>query len=424
MKVLASLFSALLLCAGMADASVAKASTKASKTQSKAPTEVELLYNLPQEQAAQLQKIVDRFNSQSADTKLVLARRSWRDGPIPVLLFLSGEEQSQFLESKSRYKPLWQGMREAGYPLRDGRAPGQMSTSYLSPTGQLLALPALGTPVLFYNKSAFRAVGLNPDQPPTTWSDLQDALGRLRNGGYVCPYASSDMRWIHVENIDAWHDNNFANNEKLLSINDMLMIKHTAMMLTWVQSSYLHMFDQAEVAGKQFASGQCAVLTSNSSLSPSLQREAGFEVGIAPLPYHQGFPGAPRHTLADGAGLWLGAGHQKSEYQAAARFVNFLLTSGQGEWQQQMGYLPLGNSGFPNLSLTASAVSPLHNKVALETLTYKPVTGQSKATRLAQRPEIKDIVDRELRNVWTAQKTTKTALDDAVLQSRALAPGK
>ena len=39
------------------------------------------------------------------------------------------------------------------------------------------------TPVLFYNKKAFRKAKLDPDQPPKTWFEMQGMLDKLQEAG-------------------------------------------------------------------------------------------------------------------------------------------------------------------------------------------------------------------------------------------------
>lgn len=421
--VLAALLSAQpVLAAKKWHVTPAKAAAPAKLQAPEAAKEVELVYTLGADQAGALQKLVDRFNESNKGPKLVLSQRDWSQGTLPLLLLLDGKEGNRFLDGKPRYRPLWQVMKDAKLPLASGKVPAQMAPSAVDGAGRLLGLPALGTPVMFYNKDAFKKAGLDPDQPPRTWAALQDTLGALRDKGSTCPYTSAAPRWIHVENTDAWHDNAFAAGgvkETGLAINDLIMIKHLAMMETWVKSRYLHLFGRGQEADSHFASGECAIITTSSSAYPGFQRLASFDVGVSSLPYHDDFPGAPRNTLADGSVLWLGQGHTSGEYTLAARFVNFLLTpESQAEWQRNLGYLPLGRTGLPLLSQKADAEGPAQNKVALAALDQKPVTAASRATRLAQRQDIQDIVDRELEALWDEKKPAKEAVDDAVSLAR------
>ncbi|STM42364.1 glycerol-3-phosphate ABC transporter, substrate-binding protein [Escherichia coli] len=60
-----------------------------------------------------------------------------------------------------------------------------------SKTGHLLSQPFnSSTPVLYYNKDAFKKAGLDPEQPPKTWQDLADYAAKLKASGMKCGYAS------------------------------------------------------------------------------------------------------------------------------------------------------------------------------------------------------------------------------------------
>jgi sn-glycerol 3-phosphate transport system substrate-binding protein len=232
--------------------------------------------------------------------------------------------------------------------------------------------------------------------------------------------------WIHVENVAAWHNEPFAlagaKGEGPLAINGLLEVKHLAMMVSWHKSRYLHVFGRGDQGDHKFAAGQCAVLTSDSSAFPQLAAVAKFDIGVATLPYHDDIRGAPQNTLADGPNLWVAAGRKPAEYAAAARFVAFLLTPEiQIEIQRRTGALPLNRAGvFAAAGSSLLANELPHIRVALQQLSYKPVTAASRRMRLADRPEVRDILAEELEALWADRKPAKEALDSAVSRSRAI----
>ena len=420
----AALWLALPVIASPAFGAVKKsAPTKAPA----APVELELVHELGDEQGAQLQKLVDRFNADNAGVKLVLSQKDWRkEGAMPAMLLLKEDSEARFLTGKARYRPLWQVMKEAKQPLETFKAPAQMSPTTLDAAGHLLGLPVgLATPVMFYNKDAFKQVGLDPANPPKTWFELQGALGKLYAAGYACPYASASTRWVHVENTDAWHNEAYAGGKgNGLSINGLLNVKHLAMMSSWVKSRYMHVSGRSNEADARFASGECPVITTASSAWPGFVRDAKFAVGVSSLPYHDDIREAPRNTLAKGPDLWLGAGHKPAEYAAAARFVRFLLEpASQVEVQRNLGFLPLNKAGLLAVSSELLKDDLAQNRVAVAQLKNKPVTDASRATRLADNRDVEDIVDEELEALWADKKPAKEALDTAVARAyRAVAP--
>lgn len=429
---LAALVATVPAAATAKPAKAAKA-TKASKAAKPArpeaapqsgPVNLELVHHLHADKIAPVQKIVDAFNAANPGYEVTLSTRDWSQGKPPELLLLDHDDESRFLDGKPRYRPLHQVMAGAKKPLSALRAPQQMSPTSLDSRGRVLALPVgLTTPIMYYNRDAFRKAGLDPDAPPKTWWDLQQALGKLFDAGYACPYTSSWPAWIHVENLSAWHNEPFATvgkkSEGPLRVNGMVEVKHLAMMSSWYKSSYMHIYGRGDEGDHKFAGGECAVLTSDSSAFPQIAAGAKFDVGVGALPFHDDVRGAPQNTLADGPNLWAAAGKSKAEYGAIAKFVSYLLTpETQIEIQRTTGALPLNRAGVLAASSELLGSELPHIRVALQQLTYKPVTADSRRARLAERPEIRGIINEELEAIWANKKPAKEALDSAVARSR------
>jgi sn-glycerol 3-phosphate transport system substrate-binding protein len=430
---LGALLAALALAAaGPALAAKAKkpAPKKAAPAKAVAPapeasSEIELAHRLTADKADPLRKLVDRFNAGS-DRKIVLAERDWAEGALPAMMLVAPDDVGRFLDGKPRYRPVYQVMKEAGEPLQTLKPMGLMGSSPLDAKGNLLGLPiGLGTPIMFYNRDAFKKAGLDPEQPPKTWWDLQQALGKLYDAGFSCPYTSSYPEKVHVENVSAWHNEPVVavggKKEGPLVVNNMLMVKHVAMMSSWYKSRYLHIFGPRDEADAKFAMGECAVLTASSDRFPTLTRFAKFQVGASPLPYHDDIPGAPQNTLADGSVLWVGQGRKPADYKTIAKFLRFMLTpESQVEWQVNAGYLPLNQAGVLAASSDLLKSELIHIRTAVDQLIRKPATEASKASRYIDRADVRRILNEELDAVWAGTKPPKAALDAAVARSRSL----
>lgn len=391
----------------------------AAAKSSSAPGEVELVHELGSDKGAELAKIVASFNAANPGETVRIAERKWDEGETPALMILGEDSESRLLAGKTRLRPLHAVMKEAREPLETLRPPAIMSPTSLDAGGKLIGLPiALGTPIMYFNKEAFRKAGLDPNAPPATWFTLQGALGQLYDKGYGCPYTTTQPGWVHVENTSAWHNQplvSTAGKREVLAVNNLLEVKHLAMMKSWVTSRYLHIFGNGLDAESQFASGNCAVLTASSNAYPTFKRTAKFEVGVAQLPHHEDVPGSPQNTLADGPAMWVGTGKTAAQYKIAARFVGYLLApQTQVEMQVNLGSLPLNRAG-----LLASGSELLKSDLANVTtaiaqLTNKPSTNASRATRLAGDSTVRRVLNEELDNLWADRKPAKGALDSAV----------
>ena len=382
------------------------------------PVAIELSHHLDEVQAERLEPLIEKFNKQNKDVQVTLVRRADGDAPRQINL-VTREEYAQFLENRANFKPLHQVMREARMPLDSSRLANELRDGLVDRKGQLYALPvAFSTPVLYINKDAFRKAGLDPESPPRTWGETQDVAGKLVAAGSACAYTTSWPAWILIDNISAWNGADVNDAKGGLAFNGLLQVKHVAMMATWYKSKYFTYFGRRDEADRRFANGECGMLTSSSSLYAKLSGNTPFEVGVAPLPYHDDVYGAPRNTLADGASLWVAGNLKPAETKGVAKFINYLLGP-----EVQIG-LTLADGFLPMTSVARTAAgSQLKQEdlkglqVALEQLKGKAAAPM---VRVSQIESVRRIVEEELESVWANRKPTKEALDNAVQRANSM----
>jgi sn-glycerol 3-phosphate transport system substrate-binding protein len=125
--------------------------------------------------------------------KVIAALRAGTPPDVAVLL----SQELNTLISLDAVEPLDEVI--AGDPeaqaMVDDFFPGFMRNSTLG--GQIWSIPfQRSTPVLYYNKDAFREAGLDPEDPPETWDELvehakrltvHDAGGRVTRWGLAIP---------------------------------------------------------------------------------------------------------------------------------------------------------------------------------------------------------------------------------------------
>jgi multiple sugar transport system substrate-binding protein len=403
-------------------AKTAKSATPAAKPAPKGERcdGIELSHQLGGTKGTPLDELVARFNETSKDCQIKVSDRTWSEGALPALMILGGEEEERFLTGAPRYRPLFEVMKAAGEPLQTLKPPAMMTRRPLDAQGRLLALPvALSTPVLYINEEAFKKVGLNAEQPPKTWFDLQQALGQLIDAGVRCPYTVANPGQVIIDNTSAWHNEPVVvkrGKGEGLAINGFLQIKHVAMLSSWYKSKYLHIFGRGAEAEQHFLSGECAVIAAPSSSWVDFRQQARFPVGVSTLPYHDDFPGAPQNTLLDGSSLWVAAGRSPAEYKTIGRFVRFWLEpQNQVAWQRETAFIPLNRAGVAVAQQSELLKDELESiRVAGAEVTRKPPTEASSASLLASKTSVRRIVDEELEAVWANRKPAKEALDTAV----------
>lgn len=382
------------------------------------PIKIELSHLLDEERAEMLVPLIEHFNALQKDAQVALVRRVAGESPKQLSL-VTPEEQARFVSQKVRFKPLFEVMKAAKEPFDVAKLSPELREGVTDAKGQLMALPiAYSTPVLYINKAAFKKAGLDPEAPPKTWLQMQDVAGKLFEAGERCPYTTSWPVWVFVDNMSAWSGVEVADAKGQAVFNGLPQIKHVAMMASWHKAKYFHTFGSRDEADRRFANGECAMLTSASSLYPSLADSKTVETGVSSLPYHDDLYGAPKNTLADGASLWVSGDLKPAETKVVAKFVSYLLSP---EVQINMtavdGFLPL-----TSVARATAGSRLLKSDMAAIRVAIEQVRGRSVVPklRLAQIASVKNVLDEELDSVWANRKPAKEALDNAVARSNAL----
>lgn len=368
-----------------------------------------------------------RFNdAQKGKAKVVLEDLAGIEDKhrLPQLALLDAADAVRFFGTRPRFKPLADAMKEGGEKFEPQRFYPQAANAVDDLAGRIQALPlGLSLPVLFINRDAFRKAGLDPERPPQTWWEVQKTAGDLFDAGSKCPLTSSYFAWVHVENLSSQHGEPVvggSGRNRKLAINSLANVKHIALLSSWYKSHYFRYFGPGDEGDARFASGECAMLTGESSAYKRFAA-GGFEVGVAALPHYDDVYGAvPGNVLADGAALWVTQNVRKDEAKVVARFAAFLLRpENQKEWVKATGYLPMtpvAVDAFAASGMPAAVVAEARKRLTAAKSDGRPRNGVG-------RGRIREILDEEIAFVWQNAKPAKEALDTAVLRADAwLAP--
>lgn len=404
-----------------------------------AAEEVRLWHAMSGPLGAELDRLVARFNASQSAYRVVSffqgpydevladdieVRKGTRHAPHLVQVQESGTAD---MMRSGAARALWQVMRESGQAL-DARYLPAVSAYFSDADGRLLALPFnVSTPVLYYNRDAFRRAKLDPSKPPKTWYEMPHTLGALVEAGQPCGLTTTWPAWVLLENMSIWHNQAFATQQNgmagasaRLSFNTRLMVRWISMLASWNKSGYFSYSGRENQAEARFASGECAVLTSSSASYAQLRSIAAFDLGVAQLPYYDDFDEPPKNTLIGGSALWVIAGRPAAEYRGVARFLSYLASSEvQASWHQRTGYVPITTSAYELVRRQGFYKSHPGHEVAVRQLMGKP-TEDSKGIRLGGLRRIRGIIDEELESVWSGAKTPLDALNAAVRRGNVL----
>ena len=277
------------------------------------------------------------------------------------------------------------------------------------------------TPVFHYNKDAFKAAGLDPENPPKTWPEVALAAGKLKASGHKCPFASSWMSWTQLESFSAWHNTEFATKgngmrgmDARLNFNTPLHVRHIENLGNMAKTGLLVYKGRGNAADATFVSGECAMMTGSSALYGNIKRNSKFASGIGTLPYYPDVAGAPQNTVIGGASLWVMSGKKADEYKGVGQFFAYLSKPDvAAASHQRTGYLPVTLTSFEVTDKSGFYKNNPGTDVSVTQMIRK-TTDKSRGIRLGNFVQIRTINDEELEQVWSGKKSAQEALDTAV----------
>ena len=357
----------------------------------------------------------------SYDESMTAAIAAFRAGNAPNILQVFEVGTATMMASKGAIKPVTQLMKEAGAKFDPKVYVPAVAGYYTAPNGEMMSLPFnSSTPVFHYNKDAFKAAGIDPERPPTTWPEVALAAAKLKASGHKCPYTTSWVSWTQLESFSAWHNvefatkrNGFQGLDTRLAFNTPLHVRHIENLANMSKQGLFVYKGRGNAADATFVSGECAMSTATSALYGSIKRNAKFASGIGTLPYYPDVAGAPQNTVIGGASLWAMAGKKPEEYKAVAAFFSYLSDPNvQAASHQRTGYLPITTEAFGITDKSGFYKQNPGTDVSVNQMIRK-VTDKSRGIRLGNFVQIRSIIDEEMEQVWGGKKSAQEGLDAA-----------
>jgi len=243
-------------------------------------------------------------------------------GPVPLDPFM---EASGFDPTS-----LKAGMLELGQ--LDG-------SNYIIPIG-------ISTPVMYYNLDLFRAAGLDPESPPTTWEEARDAAQALVDAGYqgILWGWSITGNWLFQTMLESAGGRMGADTASghVATFND----EAGERVLTYLQGlTQDGLMPVTEATVQTFASGQLGMLVDSSFQRVNTPSKVDAEVRLAAVPIPEG---GETRLPAGGNGVMMFS-RAPAKQAAAWRFLEFLVGPEAGRIvAENTGYTP------PNAALLAT----------------------------------------------------------------------
>ena len=412
-------------------ASLALAAGMAASLPAHAQIEIQWWHSMSGQLGEWLGGLAKGFNDSQKEYKVVpvfkgtypesfaAAIAAFRAGNAPHILQVFEVGTASMMASKGAIVPVDQVMKTAGIKFDSSVYVPAVAGYYTAPNGQMLSLPFnSSTTVFHYNKDAFRAAGLDPENPPKTWPEVALAAAKLKASGHKCPFTTSWQSWTQLESFSAWHNVEFATKrngfnglDTRLAITTPLHVRHIENLANMSKQGLFVYKGRNNSADATFISGECAMVTGSSALYGAVQRNARFKGGIGALPYYPDVTGAPQNTVIGGASLWAMSGKKPEEYKGVAAFYRYLSDPQvQAKSHQDTGYLPITSAAFKITEDSGFYKKNPGTDVSVTQMIRK-TTDKSRGIRLGNFVQIRTIADEELEQVWAGKKSAQEGLE-------------
>lgn len=296
---------------------------------------------------------------------------------------------------------------------------------YSTSDNKMFSLPwNASTGILFYNKDAFQAAGLDPERPPKTWEDLEKAGAKLVRAGYK-GFVTAWPAAYHLEHVCSWHNLPFASAENgfkglsaRLIFNGPYQIRHWEKLVEWEKSGIFSYKGRFVNEPEQFfTQGRSGILLQGANRFPMLKKSSAHAIGVGFLPYWSDIDDSPYRLNIGGSSFWALSGFDEDVYRGVAQFFSYLSQAEiQAYWHQQTGYLPITEAAY-YLSKKKGFYekNPAAEVAVLEVMNQKR-TPNTKGIRLGNYTVVREKIVDYMEKAFMGEMTPKEALDRAVIE--------
>ncbi|MEP6623604.1 MAG: ABC transporter substrate-binding protein [Acidimicrobiia bacterium] len=354
------------------------------------PVTITFWHGLNRANEETLQKLVDQFNGQQTKVKVNLVNqtgyeeilRKWVAGlgtnELPDLAQMEDTATQQMIDTQS-IVPVADCIKADHYDTSD--FVGRVLERY-NVDGKLYPMPFnVSNPVLYYDKNAYRAAGLDPEKPPTTLAEVKTDAAKIKALGYQTGFGLKLNPWYleqwasKADHLFVDHENGRKGRATKVLFDDEAGQATFAWMKDMVDSGLARTNPDSGPNAFDNLLGirskvQGMTIDSSASLGTVSQVLAsgeggGVELGVGPMPGPTGAGG----VLVGGGALYMSKTSTPEKIAATWEFVKFLVSAQtQATFAAGTGYVPIRKSSVNEKVLADLYASTPGYKVAYDQL--------------------------------------------------------
>ncbi|MBM3573692.1 MAG: ABC transporter substrate-binding protein, partial [Alphaproteobacteria bacterium] len=270
------------------------------------------------------------------------------------------------------------------------------------------------TVIMYYNKEAFKEVGLDPEKPPATWREFadaanslvkRDAQGKTVRFGIEIPSSQPDVYWPYQAMVTQAGGTMMSPDGKKTFFDSP---EHIKALDFWLGLSKSGAMPSGVIAWAtvptDFLAGRTAMMWHTTGNLVRVTTEAKFPVGVAMLPGD-----ARRGTPVGGGNIFIFKGAPQAEKEAAWAFAKWLVSPERAaEFSARTGYVAVRKAAYDVPEMKAYAAKLPSALVARDQLEYAV-----KALSLFDNARVHKALMDQLQAAINGQATAEAALKKA-----------
>lgn len=302
-------------------------------------------------------------------------------------------------------EPIQKFIDEEGYDMSNLE---ENIINYYKVDGKFYSMPFnSSTPVMFYNKDAFKEAGLNPEEPPKTFEEVEEA-------GKAIKKANPKMKGFALQAYGWLFEELLANQGGLLLNNDngrsdtatevAFDNEKGKSIFKWVKrmmddDTFANYGINSDNMVTGFLSGEVAMFMQSSATARDVIDNAPFEVGVAFIPYPE--KEERQGVVIGGASLWMSKGKSEDEQQAAWEFLKYLQKPEvQAEWHVGTGYFAINPKAYEEQVVKDAYEKMPQLQVTVEQLQATKPSVATQGGLMDMIPEERKIIETALETVY------------------------
>ena len=213
------------------------------------------------------------------------------------------------------------------------------------------------TIVAYYNKDMFRAAGLDPESPPTSWDELI-SMGKAltKDGAYGIMIPSTGYPYWMFQALAIQNGKEVMSNDGLTTYFDDPTVVETLEFWKSLSSEHGVMPEGTVEWGtlrQAFLEGQTAMMWHSTGNLTAVKKNASFDFGVAELPAN-----VRKGSPTGGGNFYIFKDTSAEEQAAALKLIQFMTSAEQAAaWSIATGYMGVSPAAYKTDALKSYTVS-------------------------------------------------------------------